>query len=158
MAIRGVQVELPFLRSENNYDREAASRESGLECKDLSLARQSEAEDADINVIVKRFGLTGKLPANVRMPVYGDFTGVSDYREAMEAVRMADESFMRMPADVRLRFHNDPAEFVDFVGKEENREEAIKLGLVEPKVEPVAPEPMLVKVVPEAPVGDSGKS
>lgn len=125
-----MKVQAVFLRTPYNYDRNAASDESGLSCGEPSRAIQSAAEEADINTIVKRFGLTGKLPENVRMPQYGDFTGVTNYQEALHAVMAAEESFMKMPAHVRERFHNDPASFVDFCANEANREEAEKMGLV----------------------------
>lgn len=124
---------MPFLRTEFNYDRNAASDESGLACNDESLAKQSFAEECDINTIVRRFGLTGSLPVDVRMPTYGDFDSVNDYHSALNAIIAADESFLAMPAEVRARFHNDPAEFVAFCDDEANREEAVKLGLVLPK-------------------------
>ena len=52
-------MEKVFCRSEYNYDRDKVSEETGLNCKDLSLAKQSFADECDINNIVKRFGLTG---------------------------------------------------------------------------------------------------
>lgn len=132
-------IDIPFVRSANNYDRNAASDESGLLCADKSLAKQSFLEECDINTIVKRFGLTGQLPSDVRMPVSGDFTGISDFHMAMNATRAAQEAFMMMPAHVRARFHNDPGEFVDFCMDEKNRDEAVKLGLVPPKAVEDAP-------------------
>lgn len=100
---------------------------------------QSSAEEADINTIVRRFGLTGQLPQNVRVPLQGDFTGAYDFHTAMRAIRNSEESFAAMPAEVRKRFHNDPAEFVDFAteltsdGKAlANIEEMRKLGMAVP--------------------------
>ncbi|WNK15054.1 MAG: internal scaffolding protein [Microvirus sp.] len=119
-----------FIRTPYNYDTMEASNESGLECKDKSKAIQSQKEESDINTIVKRFGLTGELPSNVRMPEYGDYTSVTDYHTAMSAVKEADSAFAQMPAEVRNRFHNNPEEFVEFCLDENNREEAEKLGLV----------------------------
>lgn len=118
-----------FIRSANNYDTDEVSNETGLRCEDLSLTQQHQKDEADINTIVKRFGLTGQLPTNVRVPTYGDFTGVSDFQTAMNAVNMAEASFMTMPADVRARFENDPAKFVDFCSDPSNADEMIKLGL-----------------------------
>lgn len=109
--------------------QEVASLLSGLACGDPSLARQSQAEDADINVIVKRFGLTGKLPDNVRPPTYADFEDVWDFQTAMNAVVAAQASFMAMPADVRARFGNDPHQFVEFCSDEKNLDEMRRLGL-----------------------------
>jgi len=133
-----------FVRSPYNYDVAAASRESGLECLDESLAVQSEAEDADINTIVKRFGLTGQLPENVRVPLASDFTEAMDFKSAMNAIRAAQESFAEMPAHVRERFQNDPEKFVLFCTAEEggklaNLDEMRKLGLAVAAPEPVVP-------------------
>lgn len=121
-----------FVRSPYNYDMNKAGDESALHCKDPSRAKQEFAEEADINTIVKRFNLTGQLPENVRMPTYGDFEGIFDFHSAMNAIAQANEAFDAMPAAVRARFHNNPAEFVDFCSDEKNREEATRLGLVRP--------------------------
>lgn len=122
-----------FLRAPYNYDVEKASDEAGLSCKDGSRTKQSFKEEVDINTLVKRFGLDGALPQNVRMPVTGDFTMVpGDFHALANSMRLAQESFDAMPARVRARFHNDPAEFVDFCLDDANRDEAVKLGLVDP--------------------------
>lgn len=123
----------PFVRSAHNYDMNTASEETALECKDKSLTQQHLADDSDINTIVKRFNLTGQLPTNVRMPTYGDFEHTYDYHSAMTAIAQARESFDKMPAGIRARFNNDPAQFVDFCSQEANRAEAEKMGLVSPK-------------------------
>ncbi|MEO5355606.1 MAG: hypothetical protein H7835_20730 [Magnetococcus sp. XQGC-1] len=83
-----------FLRSAYNYDVDAASNESALSDFEPTLALQSELEATDINVILKRFGITGQLPTAVRAPQYGDFTGVSDYQSALAAISSAESSFM----------------------------------------------------------------
>lgn len=123
----------PFVRSPYNYDTALASDESALICRDVSLTQQSEMESADINVIMRRFGVTGQLPQGVRMPTYGDFTGIGDFRSAVEAMDAAQESFMQMPAGVRDRFKNDPEAFVAFCSDPANIGEAAKLGLVSPE-------------------------
>lgn len=119
-----------FIRTPYNYDVMEASNVTALTCDDPSLAQQHAKEDADINTIVRRFGLTGELPNNVRMPQYGDFTAATDYHTAMNAVIAANKSFEAMPAHIRARFNNDPGAFVDFCADSKNYDEAIKLGLV----------------------------
>lgn len=123
--------ELPFLRTAYNYDRDLASRESGLFCHDLSLTQQHMADDADINEIVRRFGITGQMPQGVRLPTYGDFVGVNDYRAALAAISEADDNFMQYPADLRARFDNDPFKFTEFVLDPASKEELYTLGLAE---------------------------
>lgn len=128
-----MDVKLPFVRSPFNYDREAVSDATGLRCEDPSLAVQDQRDEVDINTIVRRFGLTGKLPEDVRAPTYGDFTGIGDYQQALNAVIAADAAFMEMPAEVRARFDNDPARFVDFCSDKANADEMAKLGLLSPE-------------------------
>lgn len=122
---------IPFIRAPFNYDRDSASAESGLLCEDVSLAVQSERDDCDINVIMERFGHGVPLPGSLRIPTYGDFTGVSDYRSALDLISAADDSFMQLPADVRSRFQNDPARFVDFASDPRNLDEMRAMGLAE---------------------------
>lgn len=122
-----------FVRSGNNYDMDAVSNETGLRCDDPSLTQQQFKEEADINTIVERFGLTGELPTDVRAPIYADFEESFDFHSSMNAIRQAEESFMRLPAAVRARFANDAGAFVDFCSDEANRPEAERLGLVMPK-------------------------
>jgi phage internal scaffolding protein len=141
-----------------NYDASKVSKDAGLKCVDRSLAQQSAADECDINTIVKRFHLTGQLPENVRVPSYSDFEGVFDFQSAMNAIVEAERSFMKMPADTRARFLNDPQRFVAFCSDEKNLEEMRKLGLAVPKEEPVVPAPVVPDAVvapvakPEAPV------
>lgn len=124
-----------FVRGFNNYDAMAASNDVALHCRDKSLTQQSFAEEVDINTIVRRFGLGYEPPLNTRMPLNGDFEGVFDFQSAMNVIVAAREAFDAQPAEVRARFHNNPAEFVDFCSDDENYEEARRLGLVDPERE-----------------------
>lgn len=122
-----------FLRSENNYDRDAVSLETAMvDDQDAfpSKTIQSGKDEADINIILKRFGVTGQLPPmSQRMPEYGDFTGITDFHSAMTIVRQAQEAFMELPAEVRSRFGNDPGAFINFASDPENLPELRKMGL-----------------------------
>ena len=122
----------PFVRSPYNYNTDAASNESGLRCEDASLTQQHQKDQADINFIVEQFNVTGILPAAPVSPQYGDFTGISDYQSALNAVIDAQDEFMSLPANLRSRFDNDPANLINFLSNDENRQEAIELGLIEP--------------------------
>jgi len=116
------------------YDKfDIQSEKTGLSCFDVSLTQQQFAEEADINTIVNRFLKTGVLPTPNTFPQYVDFEGVFDYQSAMNLVRSADESFMRMDAKVRSRFNNSPQEFLEFFANPANSEEAIRLGLAIPQ-------------------------
>lgn len=148
------QLKLPFVRNPYNYDADKISDETGLACNDISLTVQETRDEVDINTIVRNFGITGQLPNAVRAPTYGDFTGLNDYQQALNAVIAADEAFMQMPAETRARFHNNPAAFVEFCSKEENREEMAKMGLLKPEAtSPKQPE-MKEESAPLKPAGD----
>lgn len=127
------------------FDEKENSDRHGTVFNDPSLTRQSEAADADINTIVRRFGLTGGMPPDHRPIMYGDFTGITDFQSAFAAVADAQERFAAMPADVRSRFDNDPQKFLVFASQESNREEMKKMGLLVP--DKVDPAPQKVEIV-----------
>ena len=129
------KIQLPFLRTPYNYDTIAASNESGLHCEDATLTQQQFKEETDINNIMGKFGMTGLLPQAPLDANYGDFTGVNDYHTALNAIIASEEQFEALPANLRSRFANDPANLIEFMQDESNRPEAEKLGLVNPKPE-----------------------
>lgn len=151
---------VPFVcRQAFGYDADAVSHEGGLECKDGSLAVQSQKDEADINTLVERFGVT-QLASVQRVPLEfmrvdgnGDpveFTLV----EAQELLIEARQAFASLPAKARERFGNDPMKMVEFCADPENLAELRKLGLADP--EPPPPEeakPMKVEVVNAAQEG-----
>lgn len=128
-----------FVRNPYNYDMALASEESGLACKDPSLAQQHMKDECDINVLVERFGVTGSMPVAPLEPSYGDFSGVGDYHTALNKIKAADEAFMALPAKIRAKFDHDPNALLNFLQNEENRDEAIQIGLIDgkPVVEPI---------------------
>lgn len=137
----------PELRTQFNYDpakvsQDTATIRTGHDAKGEitrsydqgeSMTIQSMAEDADINVLMDRYGITGKFPENPRVPTYQQFEDVFDFRTAMEQINLAQEMFMEYPAHVRARFENDPQKLLEFVADDKNREEAEFLKLVKPK-------------------------
>ncbi len=127
----------PFLRTPYNYDRDAASDESGIACPEPTLAQQQFRDEADINTILERFGRTGELVVPVNVPQFGDYSEVTDYHTAMNMIIQAQDSFDALPAKLRAQFDNDPGRFVDFVMDESNREKAIEMGLIEAPKPPV---------------------
>ena len=122
-----------------NKDNDAISLDTGLVCPEESMAVQSAEEESNINTIVRRFGISGELPNNLRMPQSGDFTDAPDFHTAMNLVRQAQEEFVRVPAEIRARFNNDPARFMAFIEDGSNYDEALKLGLVNKRPDPVPP-------------------
>jgi len=130
--LKEMKMKAVFCRSAYNYDMDIVSDQTGLNCEDPSLTQQQFKEEADINTIVDRFMKSGVLPTPVNMPQYVDYEGVFDFQSAMNAVRAADENFMRMDAKIRARFNNSPQEFLEFFADANNKDEAIRLGLALP--------------------------
>lgn len=137
-----------FFRTGWNYDVAEVSKETAFDNTEPSLTVQSERDDADINVLVERFGLVGRMPENPKVPMYGDFTGATDYRSALEAVREADANFMELPPSVRERFANDPQQLLEFCADNNNYEEARKLGLLKADIPEPVPSPTPAPPVP----------
>ena len=97
-----------------------------------SRTHQSFAAECDINNIMKKYEKTG-LITHVKEygRRYGDFLGAPDYHTACNQVREAEEMFLTVPASVRAKFGNDPAQFLAFVQDEENRDAMREMGLLD---------------------------
>lgn len=119
-------------------DPDEHSAKFGLVCNDPSLTVQADVQQADINFIVKQFGLTHELPYGRAIPIFDDYSDIpNDFHAAQQYIQESEDLFMLMPADIRSRFDNDAGRFVSFVSDASNYDEAIKFGLV-PK-RPVSP-------------------
>lgn len=97
-----------------------------------SMTRQSEMEACDIHNILRQFSQRGfeeLVRQNAAAGQYADLTNLPDYQEALNTVIAADNAFMSLPSQVRDRFQNDPARFVEFLADPANQDEAIRLGL-----------------------------
>lgn len=121
-----------------------------------SRTKQSFADAVNINDLVRRHD-KGQLidHINENPPKYGDFINAPDYHTALNLINDAQEAFMSVPADIRSRFANDPAAFLEFVQNEENLPEMREMGLalaqppMPPLEAPTTPKPEIP--APEAP-------
>lgn len=121
-----------------------------------SLTQQSDAIDCDINVIMERYGQTGQVPQLLTPGIGGDFSIITDYRSALDAVRRADEQFHEIPAAIRNEFQNDAGKFIEFAQNPENIDK-----LREWKLAPKAPDPVpspRATAEPQTYYGDEGES
>jgi hypothetical protein len=112
------------------YDRDKNSDLAKFVFTSPSRTKQSFRDECDINNILRKFNVTGQLPAGSVQPQYGDFSGITDYQSALNAVMEAQDSFLALPAKIRSRFDNDPALFVEFASDEANKDEMKALGLL----------------------------
>lgn len=96
----------------HGYSWAEVSDLSGVDTGPETMVQQHFRDEVDVNTIVRRFGLSSDLPAAVNAGVYGDFTGIEDYASAVAAIDRAHEGFMRLPAQVREKFDNDPGRLI----------------------------------------------
>lgn len=109
-----------------------------------SLTRQEFKDECDLGMTIKRFA---KTPDGMRALAnaqgfaetahFDDVTALGDFRHVNDVILAAKGKFMALPAIVRKRFSNDPAEFLDFVTNPENLDECRKMGLAKPKEDPI---------------------
>lgn len=118
---------------EDVKERKAFSRAAAFTPSGDSKTVQADAKDADINVIMERYARTGNFPGLTSLPSYGDFDGVSDFREALHVVRDAEQSFMQLPAKVRAQFDNDAVRFVEYCDQASD-EDLVARGILNKEV------------------------
>lgn len=96
----------------------------------INMTQQQFQAECDINQIAARLssGQPVRIPPN--SAVYGDFADAPDFQAAQNLILRAKEQFMALPANVRERFKNDPAQLLAFVHDPKNLEEAHDLGLL----------------------------
>jgi phage internal scaffolding protein len=133
------------------YTNKDAAR-YGIDCSKDGRTKSDMAKDCDINQIMKKFKATGELPRMVEAnPAYGDFSDIPPYQEALERVRFAEQQFAGLPAAVRKRFGNDPAEFLAAASDPRSGPLLLELGLAEQRVKPATrPQPQAPSESPAA--------
>lgn len=121
-----------------------------------SLTKQSMAESTDINLIVARH-IRHDVPiypdGRAR---YGDFSGCTDFHSIVNRVIEAQESFEKLPADVRKACANDPGVFLDMLNTEKGVRELEALGLVKIQVPANKPAAAAPAAPGGAPAGATG--
>jgi len=98
-----------------------------------SRTKQAHKDECDVNLIVPRYSKTGLVThLNRAVPKFADVSDLGDYAKSLSVVLEAQSSFMQLPAQLRARFENDPAKFVEFCSNPDNQDELISLGLAVP--------------------------
>jgi phage internal scaffolding protein len=112
--------------------------------EDVSLTKQQYKDDCDINVIMKR-AKKGIMPNLTTLkPRFDDVSHIGDYSTIMNTLVKADQEFAKLPAHLRNKFDNDPAKLQKFMYDENNYDEAVKLGICNPKAQEPEPDPVPV--------------
>lgn len=111
-------------------------------CEGESLTQQHFSEECDIRNIIKKHDRTGLISHVQRGTAeYGDYSEVNEYREALDLINNADESFAGLPSAIRKMFNNNAGEFFEFATDPANADKMVDLGL--------APSPAPVEKAPE---------
>lgn len=96
----------------------------------IYMTEQHHKDECNINNILKKYDQTGLLSHVQTMEaMYGDMTG-DDYKTAMDMILTMRDQMDAMPSHIRKRFENSPQKFLEFMENPDNRDEAIKLGII----------------------------
>jgi len=100
-----------------------------------SMTQQHFKEEVDVRNIIKKYDSTGLINHVQRgQAQYGDFSQTVGFKEALDMVNSAKDSFMELPAELRREFRNDAGEFYTFVSDPKNSEKLIEMGLAKAPV------------------------
>lgn len=149
---KGLSLHTTSLRA---YSAREVSDDTAVDTGSVGPVQQQFADEVNVNTIVRRFGITREMPSGREGGVYGDFTGIVDYDSAVEAVQRAQDGFLALDPDVRLRFGNDPGQYLAYVDQLTDEELGPDVGVPAPE-EPAVPEPQRVIVVSESPQEGGG--
>ena len=124
-------------REESPIDKKA------MVFRDDSMTDQRYKDDADVNLILAKYRVTGNkgllgLHPNgqpIIPPRYEDCGNIGDYMECLEVVQDAQDKFDALPANVRKAVGNTPAGMLEFISNPNNYERGVELGIFEKRVE-----------------------
>lgn len=121
-----------------------------------SMTKQEFQFECDVNNVIKSFKphqMMQALQQNLNAGNYADLPDSVEFQDALHMIKEAERQFLTVPAKVRDRFGQDPAQFLAFMQDSRNLDEARALGLATPA--PQDPSPVRVELV-NAPVNGGG--
>lgn len=104
-------------------------------------AKQSFRDECNINKIVPKYQAGDLTHVSTAMPQFGDFTQIPDLQGAYAQLEQAEALFMRIPAETRAKFDNDPAKLITWLDNPSNAQEAIDLELAPGEKTKIVPTP-----------------
>lgn len=93
----------PAIRHQADGLQDAYSDATKTVNPEASLTRQEQAQDADINILLKRFGVGQQLRGDARFGEYDDNT---DLQTALESIRLAKAANYAVPPELREKYPN----------------------------------------------------
>ncbi len=129
-----------------------------IDCSMGGRTKSDMKDECDINQIMRKFEKNQLLThVNQHQGDYGDFSTYADYHSSIDAVLDAKAAFASVPAKIRAKFNNDPADFLHFVHNPENHDEMVEMGLAHRRPEAVTVAPA-EKSEPMAPAKEETSS
>lgn len=96
----------------------------------LYRTEQAHKKTCDINHIIKKYDKTGLINHVSKIEAkFGDMTGV-DFQNMNNKVFEIKQMFAALPSEIRKEFSNSPTRLLSFMDDPNNRDKAIKLGLI----------------------------
>lgn len=104
---------------------------------DKTLTEQNHKERVQIQNILHRFTKTGMLThVNSLQGTYEDFPTALDFQTMQNIIANAKSMFESIPAQIRAKFKNDPAVFLEAVHDPSMRENLLEMGFSEDHLPP----------------------
>lgn len=117
---------------------------SAVYCSDEEdMAVQGDKDEADINLMLRRFGVTGQIRTVNRQALFGDFSDVTDFQTALNRVKAAEAEWLNLPSELRKELDQDPARLTAWLADPANQTQAERLGLLD-RPKPIEPIPVRV--------------
>lgn len=99
-----------------------------------SLTQQHFQEETEINNILRSHDRNGVIEhINRGNAIYADFSGITDFSDALEQIREAQQEFQNIPWEIREKFKNDAGEFFKFASNPDNIQDLRDMGLANPE-------------------------
>lgn len=109
------------------------------ECETPSCTRQEFKKSCDLAQVLKRFAMTPEGKESLAMAQghaetcqFFDVSSGMTFHTAQSLIADSRASMARLPAEVRARFGNDPAAYLDFVSDPASAPQLREWGLLPP--------------------------
>ncbi len=99
-----------------------------------SLTVQSEADQADIIKILKKYRQVGIIDhLNLTESTFQDVSSFTDFADVIRTAKEAELQFLELPSKVREIFDHDVANWLDTAHDPEKRASLVAAGIIEPE-------------------------
>lgn len=94
----------PAVRTQHDANQDTYTLAGGLDCADSKdLARQEFKDEADVNILLKRFGVDS---FQAKQPLFGDTDYDIDLQQALAAIQAAKEVYRGLTPELKKLYPN----------------------------------------------------